>query len=285
MRPETAQEKIHPRRPALTHAPMNSPYPFTRGVKTLLAANGAVFLLQLMPGIGRWVTGIAALVPYEAYGRGQLWRLVSYMFLHSTTDIFHLFLNMLALWMFGGVLEERWGTKRFIGLYLLFGTGAALFGAFYCIDPAMRLVPIIGASGAIFGLLTAYAVYHPDSVVLFFFVLPMRAWVLVAGYAVLSFMLAFSHGSGVAHLIHLGGIAVAFAYLKGGPRLTGWHEGVREMRNERNMRRRAEEQAGRKRYYEENVDPILEKIAREGEGALTEEEKKVLTEVWKYKRQ
>jgi membrane associated rhomboid family serine protease len=263
---------------------MNSPYPFTRGVKSLLIVNGSAFLLQLLPGIGRWLTDSAALVPFDACCRGQIWRFVSYIFIHSTSDFSHIFLNMLALWMIGGIFEERWGTKKFIALYFLFGTGAGLFSVFYLFDPEMRFMQVMGASGAVLGLLTAYAVYYPHREVLLFFVLPIKAWILVAGFAVLSFLFAFWQGSGIAHLIHLGGIAVAFTYLKGGPRLKEWYEGCRELRNERERRRRAEEQAGRKRYYEEKVDPLLDKISREGEGALTEEEKKILGEMWKYKR-
>ena len=95
--------------------------------------------------------------------------------------------------------------------------GAGLFGALYLFHPAMRYVPVIGASGAIFGLLTAFAVYYPHREILLFFILPVKAWMLVAGYAAISLMLSFSQGTAVAHLVHLGGIAVAFAYLKGAP--------------------------------------------------------------------
>jgi membrane associated rhomboid family serine protease len=262
---------------------MNTPFPLTRGVKALLIANSVVFILQLLPGIGRWLYGFAALIPVKTFCQGQLWRLSTYMFLHSTDLAFHLFLNMFALWMFGGALEERWGTKKFIVLYVVFGTGAALFGIFYLFDPAMSHVSIIGASGAVFGLLTAYAVYHPNSIVLLFFVLPMRAWVMVAGFAALSLLLAFSQGSGVAHCIHLGGIVAAFAALKGGPAIQSWHLKRRGLREERNMRHRAEGQVRRKKYYEEKIDPLLGKISREGEGALTEEERKILEDVWKFK--
>jgi membrane associated rhomboid family serine protease len=263
---------------------MNAPFPLTRGVRALLIVNGVIFLLQFLPGTGERLTGIAALIPVKAFVHGQLWRLVSYMFLHSTVVFFHLFLNMLALWMFGGELEERWGTRRFLGLYFLFGAGAALFGVFYLFDPGLRLVPVIGASGAVFGLLTAYAVYYPNRIVLLFFVLPMRAWMIVAGYAALSLFFAWSQGDGVAHLVHLGGIVTAFAYLKGFPKIYTWYQELRELRKEREMRTRAENKIGRKRYYEEKVDPILKKISQEGEGSLTKEEIKTLEDVWKYKK-
>jgi membrane associated rhomboid family serine protease len=259
-------------------------YPLTRGVRALLIANGVVFLLQLFPGAGAWLTSTGALIPFETYGHGQLWRCITYMFLHSTADISHLLLNMFALWMFGGALEEQWGTKRFIGLYFLFGTGAAFFGIFYLFDTVLRFVPVIGASGAVFGLLTAYAMYYPNRKLLFFFILPVRAWMIVAGFAVLSLLFAFSQGSGIAHLIHFGGIVVAFSWLKGWPGIGAWFRAQKELRDEKKIRCQAEGQVSRKRYYEEKVDPVLEKIAREGEGALTKDEKKTLEEVWKYKK-
>jgi membrane associated rhomboid family serine protease len=263
---------------------MTSPYPVTRGVKALLIANTAVFILQMLPGIGQRLTGIGALVPFEVYAHGQIWRLVSYMFLHSTVDMSHLLLNMLALWMFGGELEARWGTKKFLLLYGMFGTGAALFSVFYLLDPALRFIPVIGASGAVFGLLTAYAVYYPNREILLFFVLPVRAWALVVGYAALSLLSAFSHGNGVAHLIHLGGIAVAFVYLQGFPIIETWYLGRKTWMEEKYRRQQAESQIGRKRYFEEKVDPILRKISREGMGSLTKEEKKILEEAGKYNR-
>jgi membrane associated rhomboid family serine protease len=217
MRTKTVQEKIRRWKAAQSCSIMNMPYPLTRGVRALLIVNGIVFLLQLFPGAGQRLIGSAALIPEKAFGLGQIWRLGSYMFLHSTVVFFHLLLNMLALWMFGGELEERWGTRRFLGLYFLFGAGAALFGVFYLFDPGLRLVPVIGASGAVFGLLTAYAVYHPNRIVLLFFVLPVRAWMIAAGFAALSLLFALSLGDGVAHLVHLGGIVTAFVYCKGVP--------------------------------------------------------------------
>jgi membrane associated rhomboid family serine protease len=264
---------------------MVSPYPLTRGLKALLIVNIAVFIVQLLPGIGNAVTAFGALVPEAVYSHGQVWRFATYMFLHSTTDMAHLLLNMLALWMFGGELEERWGTRKFITLYAIFGVGAGLFGIFYMFDPSMRFIPVIGASGAVFGLLTAFAVYAPKRTVLLFFVLPMQAWILVAGYAVLSLLLAFSYGKGIAHLVHFGGIAVAFAYLNGFPKIAAWYGEWKTAVDERTMRQQAEGRLSRKRYFEEKVDPILQKISREGMGSLTNEERKILEQAGKNNKE
>ncbi len=274
MRPGAIQGEIPVR---LIRYLMQLPFPFSRGVKTLLIATGGMYALQLLPAVGPFLMSAFALTPFEAFCRGQVWRLASYMFLHSTHDFSHLALNMLALWMFGGELEERWGSGKFILHYLIFGIGAGLFGALYLLHPVMRFVPVIGASGAIFGLLTAFAVYYPQREILLFFVLPVKSWMLVAGYAAISLMLSFSQGSAVAHLVHLGGIVVAFAYLKGAPGIEAGFRVVRERSDEKRMRRRAELAAQRKRYFAERVDPILEKIARQGMESLTKEEKKILS--------
>lgn len=261
---------------------MTSPYPLTRGVTALLLANGAVFLLQIMPAAGSFLVRWLSLISFEVFGRGEIWRLATYMFLHSTTSLAHLLLNMLALWMFGAELESRWGTRRFIGVYFLFGIGSGLFSLLYLIDPAMRFMPVIGASGAVFGLLTAFAVYYPEREILLFFILPVRAWMLVAGYAALSLFFAFSQGGTVAHLIHFGGIAVAFVYCKGGGRLAQRYFEVKQVLQEKKTRSAVERTFTRKRFFDEQIDPILEKISREGMESLTEEEKKILRDAGKH---
>jgi membrane associated rhomboid family serine protease len=256
---------------------MQLPFPFTRGVKTLLIAIGGIYVLQLVPVVGIRLLSLCALTPVEVFCRGQVWRLVTYMFLHSTGDFSHLAFNALALWMFGGELEERWGTRKFIVNYFIFGIGAGLFGVLYLLNATLAYTPVIGASGAILGLLTAFAVYNPRREILLFFILPVKAWMLVAGYAAISILFAFSPGSYAAHLIHLGGIAVAFGYLKASPALSAWFGGIRERAGERRMRRRAEQSARRTRFFAEAVDPILDKIARQGMASLSKEEKRILS--------
>jgi membrane associated rhomboid family serine protease len=256
---------------------MNTVFSITRGVRALLIANLAVFIVQWLPGIGPLLFKFGSIVSYDIFAQGQVWRLVTYMFLHSVTTVFHFLFNMLALWMFGPELEERWGTRRFLSFYALCGVGAGLFSMFYLFSPVTRFLPVIGASGAVLGLLTAYACYFPDRQVLLFFVLPIRVWMLVAGYAVLSLVFALSQRGGVvAHLIHFGGIAVAFAYVKSYARIEARFDEFRSRRRERGMRARAEETLARKRFFEEKIDPVLEKISREGMASLTREEKKLL---------
>lgn len=260
---------------------MNPAYRITPAVKSLLIINAAVYLVQKLPVIGPLLTGWGGLVASDVFSHGQVWRLVSYMFLHSTGDIFHILLNMMGLWMFGIELEDRWGRNKFLFFYFFCGTGAALFSVFYYLVPSMRFMEIIGASGAVFGILTAYAVYFPNREVLLFFVFPMRVWVLVAGYAVLSLLLSFQNGNAVAHLMHFGGIIAALGYLKGGPFIDKWLTAQKDRLHEEMVKTRAKENVNRKRFYEEKVDPVLAKISSRGIESLTPEEKKILKEAGK----
>ena len=186
-------------------------------VKGLIIANVSVFILQLFPGvIGDIVTYYGALLPVNTFVHFELWRLVTYMFLHSPDMIFHILFNMLSLWWFGVELEDIWGKRRFLIFYFVCGIGSGLFTLFYLL--ANSNAPVIGASGAVLGLLTAYAIYYPHRQVMLFGIFPMRMRTLVIGYAVISVFFSVSGGGGnVAHIVHLGGIAVAYIYLKVAP--------------------------------------------------------------------
>jgi len=184
-------------------------------VKALIAANVAVFIIQMLPffGVGNFVTNYGGNFPPATFLGLQLWRLVTYMFLHSTDMLFHILFNMLALWWFGVELEDIWGAKKFLIFYFVCGIGAGLFSIFYLfINP---IVLVIGASGAVLGILTAYAHYYPTRTVMLFFIIPMKIRTLVIGYAVISVLMSLNTAAGgTSHITHLGGIVVAWCYLK-----------------------------------------------------------------------
>lgn len=137
------------------------------------------------------------------------WQLVSYMFLHA--DIFHLFFNMLPLWMFGRTLVYAMGEKRFLLYYMVCGIGAGLvqlaIGNFGC---------TVGASGAVFGLLLAFGMMFPNAVIMLMLPpIPIKAKWFVVIYGVLELYLGVSGRQvGVAHFAHLGGMIWGFALLK-----------------------------------------------------------------------
>ena len=193
------------------------PGPVTPAVKALLIINIAVFLLQtVMSELVFWF----GLRPIDVVAGLQVWQMLTYMFLHGS--ISHILFNMLSLWMFGVELERMWGTRFFTRYYLVCGVGAAATTILVSFFPGAigeRLYDgpsIVGASGAIYGLLLAYALYFPDRQILmsFLFPVPAKYFVMIIG-AIAFLSAAGSGGDGVAHATHLGGLLVGWLYLRG----------------------------------------------------------------------
>ena len=196
------------------------PGPVSPAIKALIGANVAVFvLMSVLPHAAeRELTGLLGLVP-DRVVHLWAWQLVTYMFLHG--GLFHILFNMLALWMFGAELERIWGTRFFLKFYFVTGAGAGLLTVFFSLLPfgfAQQLYGsvVIGASGAIYGLLLAYALYFPDRPIYMYLVFPIPAKVFVMIMGAIAFYSSLSQAGGVANATHLGGLAVGYVYLKGG---------------------------------------------------------------------
>lgn len=193
------------------------PGPTTPAVKALIWANVAVFAGQLL---APRVTGVLGFTPAVALNRLYLWQPVTYMFLHG--GFFHIFFNMFTLWMFGVELERMWGTRFFVRYYFVTGIAAAVTTVLWSFLPMPFAAHVyrsttIGASGAIYGLLLAYALYFPYRPIYMYFLfpIPVKYFVLIiGGIAFLSSM--SGAGGGVAHVAHLGGLAFGYLYLKRG---------------------------------------------------------------------
>lgn len=268
----------------------------TPGVRALLIANVVVFIIQqaartLGPALGRgWFVSLLGLVPARVFLYGCIWQPFTYMFLHGT--IMHILLNMLWLWIFGCDVERRWGTRRFIKFYVLSGLAGAvctMLAALISINIATT--PTIGASGAALGVLVAYGMLFPENriTLLLFFVLPvtMKARTLALGCALLTILSAVSASpavGGVAHFAHLGGLAFGFFYLKFGDGIDMMWRRRRGRRAERRLHARAERRDSYNQFMKEEVDPILDKISREGVDSLTKSEKATLRRAQKMQR-
>ena len=202
-------------------SPYTSSYSFGPGgistaIKVLIGANVALFLVQFFAPA---VTDVLGLRPIFVVRYFWVWQLATYMFLHG--GVFHIVFNMLALWMFGTELERRWGTPFFLKFYAVTGIGAGVLTVLFSLLPfaaAQQLYQanIIGASGAIFGLLLAYALYFPDRQIYMYLVFPIPARVFVAIIGAIAFLSSLGDSGGVASATHLGGLAVAYVYLKSG---------------------------------------------------------------------
>ena len=173
----------------------------TKWVRFFLIANVVIFFAQATIAS---FTGMFALIPADFFRAP--WTVVTYMFLHG--DIMHLGFNMLGLWIAGTRVESRLGSDRFVVLYFVSGLTAALFGFIFAFNSA-----VIGASGAVFGLMMAYAYFWPRDRFMIYFVIPVEARVLVIVYTAIS-IFGLRSGSGTAHYAHLGGLVGAFIYLQ-----------------------------------------------------------------------
>ncbi len=214
-----------------------SPIPLTKAVKWIMILTvGSWFVLQVLGEslmkIG--VSEIFALYPGKVFLEGHIWQLLTYMFLHAV-NITHILFNMLMLWFFGAALELRWGTRYFWFYYLVSGVGAALMYSLcmliYSVISGSQMgliVPVIGASGAVYALLLAYGVMFANETMYFFFVFPMKAkyFVILMGLIQFaSFLTTRFDGGEVAYLAHLGGLAAGGILLlikrlgKGGQRI------------------------------------------------------------------
>ena len=177
--------------------------------RNLLIANVTVFVLQYV-FLNRFLDYLA-LVPAYALGKGMIWQFVTYMFLHGGP--FHIFFNMLLLWMFGSEIERYWGSTEFLKYYFVTGIGG---GVLSCVFTPSSFVPIVGASGAIFGLLLAYGMAFPDRQIYVYFLVPIRAkyLVLILGGIELLAVASPGGGDGIARFAHLGGLLFGYLYIK-----------------------------------------------------------------------
>ena len=186
------------------------PYRFYNATMGLLVVNIAFYLISLL--VPRMVVYLA-LTPILVIRAKAYWQIVTYMFLHGGT--MHILFNMLALFLFGTQLERRLGSTEFLLYYFITGIGAGLATLVVNWYSGMGMVPVVGASGAIYGLLLAYATLFPDSRLYIFGFFPLRAPVAVLLFAGLNlFSLLSNTGTGVAHLTHLAGFVFGYFYFQ-----------------------------------------------------------------------
>lgn len=202
-----------------------------RGIdQHLTPAVKKVFLINVLLGLALIVLGVLSNGAFSFYFvryfglfpplliRGAVWQFLTYMFVHVTP--MHLLFNMFVLWFFAPELEARWGSRRFWRFYLTTGVGAGVMHfvvtmlMLFVFHNPYELGPVIGASGALYGVMLAFAAYNPEAVVLFWGVFPIKVKYLVAIMIFLTFLsTAEGTQSGVSSLTHLSGLVIAYIYL------------------------------------------------------------------------
>jgi membrane associated rhomboid family serine protease len=267
-------------------------------IRTIIAINVIIFILQVVigniqiggQGINRYIVQYLAFDPSLWKSITQPWRFVTYMFLHGGG--FHLLFNMLWLWWMGRSVEESIGPRSFAVLFFGAGIGGAFFHIAFSFLYGTNLV--IGASGAVFGVMVAFAYMFPRAPIMLIFLPPIEARFVVAGLIVFD-VLFIGAGDGVARLVHLGGAGIGYLIIKahyGGHDLSKYVRPLERLWKE--TPKKEKKRAKNKNMYsvsdvevidekdgQEELDKILEKISREGYDGLTAEEKRKLFELSK----
>jgi membrane associated rhomboid family serine protease len=288
-----------------------------RVCKWLIAVNVIVFVLQLVTPPRQVVTidedGPVQVEPaslsitnvfemdVEAVLHGQVWRLLTYAFLHEPTGIWHIFLNMLALWWFGTDMEDLYGPREFLTFYLI---ASVLGGIAFQLGTMMRLsngLYCIGASGAVTAVMVLFAMHYPTRIIYLWF-FPVPVWLLVV-FQVCRDLFGFLSGNPghTAVTVHLAGAAFGFLYYKTNIRLLNYlpsFGSLRKIRARPKLRVYREQpprpvaverspSAEHSEHFEAKLDAVLEKVARYGQSSLTESEREILmhaSEVYKRRR-
>jgi len=251
---------------------MRTAFPkLTPVVKWLLIINIGVFLMAIIIRpfgifIYEWFQLDATSVPRAI----QLWRLITYQFLHAPGFIIHILFNMLGLFFLGPTLERHWGSKKFLIFYLGCGVAGALFYFFLVVVRVMPAGEMIGASGAILGMLAACAILFPHFVVFFFlFPVPIRVAALILTLLYVANLFAGGSNAG-GDAAHLGGMAAGAVYVFSEGRLSKL-----KLRLRPGASRWEREMAARRKLRIE-VDRILQKVHDSGVHSLTSKERRTL---------
>lgn len=296
-------------------------------IKKLLIINAVVFFIQMIfdnltfGGVPGWyvLNRYFALNPLAGIDQAgqpfnfQVWQLITYQFMHGGFS--HIFFNLLMLWMFGMELENMWGSKKFLLFYLISGIGAGFLHIFLSPVFAGGAAPTIGASGAVYGIMLAFAFFFPDRPIYLYFLLPIRAKYLI-GFLIIIEFLSVGSPSIVAHLAHIGGAITALILILLDRRyhfnIDGWWRSIKRkydsqsssknnIRNSGASFRKPRTFGSKKANVEEaeffdlnnqsrtddnyvtqeEIDRILDKISQSGYQNLTEREKKILFEASK----
>lgn len=292
-------------------------FSFPPVIKNLLIINGVVFFVQLLMDnlsfngypawyiLNRWfalnpISGVdAAGQPFNF----QVWQLITYQFMHG--GFAHIFFNMFALWMFGAAIEDVMGSKKFLIFYLLAGISAGLFQLFLTPLLSNTAAVTIGASGSIYGVLIAYGMFFPDSLIFLYFLIPIKAKYFIGFMILIEFFAIDSAASNVAHLAHLGGALFGFLYIMFDKNsyvglknifrksyYTSSNSGKKIFDNFSFKSKKKKEDVEDAKFYDlkndqvenvtqQEIDKILDKISQSGYQNLSEREKKILFEASK----
>jgi membrane associated rhomboid family serine protease len=239
---------------------------FTDAIKILVSVNFGIFLLQTVAKTEGLFFPLFGLVPKLVWSEFMIWQPFTYLFFHG--GIWHVLINMFVLWMFGSELERIWGKGHFLKFYFVTGVGAGFVTMIFGLN---SMTPIVGASGAVYGVLLAYGLTYPNRTVYLYGIIPIKSLWFVIGIGVIAFMSSFDNVSQISHLTHLSGMMIGYLMLKRPVRFNDLWFTIRKRTLEYKIKHE-EKKVSQHQAIEREIDRILDKINREGFDSLTEEE-------------
>ena len=239
---------------------------FTNAIKVLVSVNFGIFVLQTLSNAEGLFFPLFGLVPRMVWSELMIWQPFTYLFFHG--GIWHVLINMFVLWMFGSELERLWGKSHFLKFYFTTGIGSGLLTMLFSLQ---SITPIVGASGAVYGVLLAYGLTYPNRQIYLYGIIPIKSIWFVIGIGMIAFMSSFNNISQVSHITHLSGMLIGYLMLK---RPVEWRSLWFSIRK-RTLEYRVvqeEKKAPHRQKIEQGIDIILDKINREGFDSLSQKE-------------
>ena len=239
---------------------------FTNAIKILVSVNFGIFVLQTLSNAEGLFFPLFGLVPKLVWSELMIWQPITYLFFHG--GIWHVLINMFVLWMFGSELERIWGKNHFIKFYFVTGIGSGLITMFLNLE---SMTPIVGASGAVYGVLLAYGLTYPNRQIYLYGIIPIKSIWFVIGIGFIAFMSSFNNLSQVSHVTHISGMLIGYLMLK---RPLQWRSlwfSIRKKTLEYRVLHE-EKKLTHRQKIEHDIDIILDKINREGFENLSREE-------------
>lgn len=256
------------------------------GLRWVIQITVGVFVLQAVVGLilgsdaARWLSQSFGILQNAAVTLTEPWRMVTYMLLHAGG--FHILFNMLWLWWMGQAVENTLGTRNFLIIYLGSGIGGAIVNGLVALAfGSATALPTIGASGAVFGVMVAFAMIYPTAPIMLLLLPPIQARYVVAGLIALD-ILFLTANDNVARIVHLGGAASGWALMRyystgGMDRIAAMFSTWKPSTRPKNKRMRSVVDATIIEEIDQSeIDRILDKIAQKGYSSLNAEEKKRL---------
>ena len=184
-----------------------NPRSFTVAIKALIIINIGMYLLQIITSSQLDMVRIFGLSTQTIWP--LIWQPITYMFMHG--GVWHVAINMFVLWMFGSELETIWGKNEFLKYYFVTGVGAGIIWLFFNIGGSSAI--LIGASGAVYGILMAYGMIFPNRTVYVYFLFPVKVKWFVMFVGAIAFISSMGTSSNISHLTHLSGMLLGYLYL------------------------------------------------------------------------